>query len=149
MVIGNYLDDCTCHHEWLRKFRNAQYVFHKLLDEHKFARGLYFIAETEGELVGCVSVDRLRELDLTNETWYVSNVCVVHSHRRKGVGAAMIVEAYAYASEMGALSLCATVPTVSSAVRALFEKLEFINDDCISLSTTHYHKNIGNGPSAE
>jgi GNAT superfamily N-acetyltransferase len=75
-----------------------------LLAECEQKQGAVFVAETEGILVGLLSLYVEQEPDITaslNEYLYVSDFVVTSEYRGQGIGGILLAQADAYAREVG------------------------------------------------
>ena len=83
----------------------------------------YFtVATVDGEVAGYMG------LHLPADEAFIANVAVSPAHRRRGVAAALLRDAAAWARENGAVRLALEVRVSNTAAIALYEKLGFVRD---------------------
>lgn len=75
-----------------------------MLDECQAKAGKIFVAETQGQAVGFVSVRREQDWDsylssITDHA-YISDLVVLHTHRGRGIGKMLMQKAEEYATQL-------------------------------------------------
>lgn len=105
--------------------RNLDYLLTTCQDK----TGRLFVAEADGQVVGlvCVWLEREPEFFLTNLAGYayISDLVVLAAYRRRGIGAALLQQAEAYALEQGATALKIGVLAKNNAAYAAYRRAGF------------------------
>jgi ribosomal protein S18 acetylase RimI-like enzyme len=104
------------------------YREHLLSDCASFA-GTFFVAELRGSVVGfAVVLGEVANDDIDEEPYdfaYISDLAVLDSHRRGGVGRALMDRCEAFAREAGARWLRISVLAANEGARRLYEDRGF------------------------
>lgn len=107
----------------------AQRYLDYLLTTCQTKTGRLFVAEADGQVVGlvCVWLEREPEFFLTTLAGYayISDLVVLPAYRRRGIGAALLHQAEAYALERGATALRIGVLAKNNAAHAAYHKAGF------------------------
>jgi GNAT superfamily N-acetyltransferase len=78
--------------------------FHELLENCREKRGLIYVADSNGQIVGFISmmVEQSHDtLTSIREYLYISDIYVVESHRGQGIGTMLLNKAEDYARQVG------------------------------------------------
>lgn len=101
----------------------------ELLDTCRKQSGQLFVAEVEGQLAGfvCVWLEREPESYLTSlaNYAYISDLVVLPTYRRRGLGSALLAQAEAFVKAQGARALRINVLARNKGAWALYSKAGF------------------------
>jgi GNAT superfamily N-acetyltransferase len=117
------LDPCTLPGEATA----APYLQDLLENCHK-KRGMVYVAESDGQIIGFVSMlvehsnDKLISL---RDYLYICDIFVVESHRGEGIGTALLIEAEQYARQMGCSVIQMNSLANNATALAIYRKFGF------------------------
>jgi ribosomal protein S18 acetylase RimI-like enzyme len=107
----------------------APLYFKALLEWCTQARGMLFIAEDAGAVVGLVGVIAQVEdqgmIELNKDYAYISDLVVLPAYRGQGLGRALLQQAEAYAISQGATVLKVDVLVANKGARSLYQAMGF------------------------
>jgi ribosomal protein S18 acetylase RimI-like enzyme len=107
----------------------ARRYLYSLLATCQSKTGRLFVAEADDQVVGlvCFWLEREPESFLTNLAGYayISDLVVLPTYRRQGIGSALLQQAEAFALEQGATALRIGVLAKNSAAHAAYRKAGF------------------------
>ena len=107
----------------------AQRYLQHLLTTCQNKMGRLLVAESSGQVVGlvCIWLEQEPESYLTSLAGYgyISDLVVLSSYRRQGIGAALLQQAEAFALGQGATALRIGVLAKNSTARAAYRKVGF------------------------